>query len=174
MDQADDQAVADDIRRAVGNAMRVALAEAGVSQTALGAGLGYVQGTVAAWLAGTNSISLVDLLRVDMALGRRRGKLLDDAGVIDPRSLLEAIDDDKALDEQGRDELRGAYEKAIAGTARRRIAEVARDGDTTETTPVVSLVPDPQVTSPAAVLLLQLFGRDGLRQLADELASAAS
>lgn len=159
-----------DVRRQIGDALRADLAAAGVSQSALARGIDRPPGTVSAWVNGTNLPSVGDVAAIDEFLGCR---LLDDAGITTRPTLLDALAADDALDDQAEADMRERYEQAIAETARRRIAEVTRDGDTTGSTPVT--IVDPRGTSPAAVLLLlQLFGRDEIRRLADELATAAS
>lgn len=160
MDQAD-------VKARVGTALRAALRAANVSQSTLARGIGRPPGTVSAWVNGTNLVSLADVAAVDEYLG---GHLLDDAGLTKARTVLEALNSDEALDDEALDDMRAAYERAITATARRRVAEVARDGDTTGS----GFTVDEKATTPAGVLLLQLFGRDKLRELVDELASAVS
>lgn len=160
-----------DVKRRFGDALARALASAGVSQTALARRLGHKPGTVSAWVRGSNACPLADALAIDAALGRRVGSLLDDARLTQPAvTVLEAIETADSLDEQAKDELRLNVVRLIGETARRRAAANTPDGETTSSVPV-SLVSD---RSPVGVMLLQLFGRDEVRRLADVLAEAAS
>jgi len=135
----------------------------------LGAAIGSSRSAVASWVNGTNMVSLEAVPRIDAVLGCR---LLEQAGIITARSLLDAIDADGSLDELARGDLRATLERCIADTARRRIAEVASDGDATETH--VALPDGPSTEEAALRLLVELFGPGRLAELGAQITSLAA
>lgn len=120
----------DAIKLALSTALRVALAEAGLKQTELGELIGYSQSAVTAWLTCQNAISIEAVLLIDEVLFLSPS-LLVRSGLVPPSSVMDAIEVDGALDDQGRDDMRAKYRECIGETARRRIAVVSVDGDDT-------------------------------------------
>lgn len=120
----------DAIKLALSTALRVALAEAGLKQTELGELIGYSQSAVTAWLTCQNAISIEAVLLIDDVLDLAPS-LLVRSGLVPPSSVIDAIEIDGALDDQGRDGMRAKYRDCIGDTARRRIAGVPTDNDDT-------------------------------------------
>lgn len=119
----------DAIKLALSTALRVALAEAGLKQAELGELIGYSQSAVTSWLTCQNAMSIEAVLLIDDVLNLTPS-LLVRSGLVPPSSIIDAIEADGALDDQGRDDMRAKYREGIGETARRRIAVAFDDDDT--------------------------------------------